>query len=50
MCIRDRHDWSPGQVVVWDNRMLMHRREPFDANEIRWMWRTQTKGEAVVAA
>lgn len=44
------HDWNPGQVVVWDNRMLLHRREPFDAQEIRWMWRTQTKGEAVVAA
>ena len=43
-----RHQWQVGQVVVWDNRMLMHKRFPMDANDRRFMWRTQTKGEAVV--
>ncbi|MCP5029077.1 MAG: TauD/TfdA family dioxygenase [Actinomycetia bacterium] len=35
-----------GQVVVWDNRMMLHKRDPY---EVRFMWRTQTKGEGVVA-
>ncbi len=44
------HDWAIGQVVVWDNRMLLHHRNPFDASERRFMWRTQTRGEAVIPA
>jgi taurine dioxygenase len=43
-----RHPWRVGQVVVWDNRMMLHKREPFDPSEVRLMWRTQTRGEAVV--
>ena len=42
-----RHKWQPGQVVVWDNRLLMHKRFPMDDQTVRFMWRTQTKGEAV---
>lgn len=44
------HKWQVGQVVAWDNRMMMHMRKPFDDSKVRFMWRTQTKGEAVVAA
>lgn len=44
-----RHRWRVGQVVVWDNRMLLHKREPFDTSDVRFMWRTQTKGETVIA-
>ncbi|MEM7405007.1 MAG: TauD/TfdA family dioxygenase [Pseudomonadota bacterium] len=44
------HKWQPGQVVAWDNRMMLHMRHPVDDDDIRFMWRTQTKGEAVVAA
>lgn len=44
-----RHAWRVGQVVVWDNRMLLHMRHPVPDGEARFMWRTQTKGEAVVA-
>ncbi|MEM8975298.1 MAG: TauD/TfdA family dioxygenase [Pseudomonadota bacterium] len=43
------HKWKVGQVVVWDNRMMMHMRKPFDESKARFMWRTQTKGEAVVS-
>ena len=43
-----RHRWSVGEVLVWDNRVVMHCRHPFDPNERRFMWRTQTKGEAVL--
>ena len=45
-----RHRWRIGQVAAWDNRMMLHMRHPVDPNEARFMWRTQTKGEAVVPA
>ena len=45
-----RHKWQPGQVVVWDNRMLLHMRHPVRDGAARFMWCTQTKGEVVVAA
>jgi len=45
-----RHKWQVGQVVVWDNRMLLHMRHPVDEKHNRFMWRTQTKGEAVIPA
>lgn len=44
-----RHRWQVGDTVVWDNRMLLHKREPFPADERRFMWRTQTRGERVVS-
>ncbi len=44
-----RHQWRVGQVVAWDNRMMLHMRHPVDPSAARFMWRTQTKGEAVVA-
>jgi taurine dioxygenase len=45
-----RHRWRVGQVVVWDNRMLLHKRYPVDDGQARLMWRTQTRGEAVIRA
>lgn len=45
-----RHKWEVGEVMVWDNRMLLHKRHPMDDTDVRFMWRTQTKGEPVVAA
>jgi taurine dioxygenase len=38
--------WRVGDVVLWDNRCTMHRRDPFDAGSRRIMHRTQMKGEA----
>jgi alpha-ketoglutarate-dependent taurine dioxygenase len=38
--------WRIGDVVLWDNRCTMHRRDPFDASSRRIMHRTQMKGES----
>ncbi len=40
------HKWRAGDVVLWDNRCVMHRRTPFDDQERRVMHRTQMKGAA----
>jgi taurine dioxygenase len=37
--------WRVGDLVLWDNRCTMHRRDPFDADTRRIMHRTQVKGE-----
>jgi len=39
------NEWRVGDLVMWDNRCTMHRRDPFDAGERRVMHRTQIKGE-----
>ncbi|MBV8535282.1 MAG: TauD/TfdA family dioxygenase [Alphaproteobacteria bacterium] len=37
--------WRTGDVVLWDNRCTMHRRDPFDPSSRRILHRTQIKGE-----
>jgi taurine dioxygenase len=39
-----RHRWAVGDLVLWDNRTTMHRRDAFDPNARRIMHRTQIKG------
>jgi taurine dioxygenase len=39
------HVWRVGDLVLWDNRCTMHRRDAFDPNSRRIMHRTQVKGE-----
>src|SRR5919197_6497506 len=39
------HVWRVGDLVLWDNRCTMHRRDAFDPNSWRVMHRTQVKGE-----
>ena len=39
------HQWRVGDVVLWDNRCTMHRRDPFDPRSRRILHRTQVKGE-----
>jgi taurine dioxygenase len=43
--LRYRHKWRVGDLLVWDNRSTMHRRDPFDAAARRVMHRTQIKGK-----
>jgi len=42
--------WRVGDLVLWDNRCTMHRRDPFEASARRVMHRTQVKGAAPPAA
>src|SRR5436305_36165 len=37
-------EWQVGDLVWWDNRCAMHRRDAFDPNTRRLMHRTQLKG------
>jgi taurine dioxygenase len=39
------HVWQVGDLVLWDNRCTMHRRDGFDPQSRRIMHRTQVKGE-----
>jgi taurine dioxygenase len=36
--------WKQGDVVIWDNRCVMHRRDEFDPSLRRLMHRTQIQG------
>ncbi len=45
-----RHRWQAGDLLMWDNRCTMHRRDPFDAKARRVMHRTQLMGDAPVEA
>ena len=38
------HRWAVGDVVIWDNRCTVHRREPFDAQSRRVLYAAQVEG------
>jgi len=40
-----RHRWRVGDLVLWDNRCTMHRRDAFDPSCRRVMHRTQIKAD-----
>ncbi|WP_380780897.1 TauD/TfdA dioxygenase family protein [Sphingomonas sp. R86520] len=39
------HEWTAGDLVIWDNTGTMHRAEPYDATCGRMMHRTKLQGE-----
>lgn len=39
-----RHQWQVGDLVMWDNRCVMHHREPFDGAQYRRLHRIVIKG------
>lgn len=41
------HRWQVGDLLVWDNRPTMHRRESFPADQRRIMKRTQIFGDEI---
>jgi taurine dioxygenase len=44
-----RHQWRVGDLLVWNNLSVLHRREAFDPGGRRIMHRTQIKGDQIVA-
>jgi alpha-ketoglutarate-dependent taurine dioxygenase len=40
-----RHEWSVGDMVIWDNRGVLHRACRYDASSARDMHRTTIAGE-----
>ena len=41
-----RHEWREGELVIWDNRCVLHRATPFDAVKFkRFMQRTTVSGD-----
>lgn len=46
-----RHEWAEGDLVVWDNRCVLHRATPFDGvRHRRFMQRTTVAGDAAELA
>jgi taurine dioxygenase len=43
------HEWQVGDVLMWNNLSVLHRRDPFDAKTRRVMHRTQIKGNQRIA-
>ena len=39
------HPWTPGDVVIWDNRCVLHRARPYDHREARVMMHVRVAGE-----
>ncbi len=48
--LRYQHRWRVGDLLLWDNRSTMHRRDPFDNATRRVMHRTQIKGKGAPRA
>ena len=40
-----RHTWRAGDIVIWDNRCVLHRARPFDHAEARVMRHTRIAGD-----
>jgi taurine dioxygenase len=45
-----KHRWRVGDVLIWNNRTTLHRRDPFDATARRLMHRTQVRGKVAPEA
>jgi taurine dioxygenase len=43
-----KHDWCVGDVVMWNNLCVLHRRDPFDNTSRRVLHRTQIRGTVPV--
>jgi taurine dioxygenase len=39
------HEWQVGDILIWDNRCVMHHRDPFDGGYRRVMHRIQCAGD-----
>jgi alpha-ketoglutarate-dependent taurine dioxygenase len=44
-----RHEWTPGDMLIWDNTGVLHRAEPYPVESGRVMHRTTLVGEEAFA-
>lgn len=42
------HPWQEGDIVVWDNRCLLHRATPFDSGRYRRLMQRTTVADGIV--
>ena len=44
-----RHRWAPGDLVMWDNRRMLHKANgDYDMNETRYLYRVMLQGSVPV--
>jgi taurine dioxygenase len=44
-----RHQWQYGDMVIWDNRSVLHKANPdYDMRERRYLYRLMLKGEVPI--
>ena len=43
------HEWKVGDLLMWNNLSVLHRRDPFDSKTRRVMHRSQIKGSERIA-
>ena len=44
-----RHQWRPGDLVMWDNRSLLHKANgDYDMSQLRYLYRIMLKGDMPV--
>jgi taurine dioxygenase len=43
------HEWKVGDLLIWNNLSVLHRRDPFDPKSRRVMHRSQIKGNERIA-
>ena len=43
------HHWRPGDAVLWDNARVVHRRDSFPAEQVRFMRRTTIRPPAEIS-
>ena len=42
-----RHRWQRGDLVMWDNRLLLHKANAdYDMDQMRYLYRVMLKGDA----
>jgi alpha-ketoglutarate-dependent taurine dioxygenase len=39
------HDWTPGDLLFWDNRFVLHRARPYDYSQPRYLIGTRVAGD-----
>ena len=41
-----RHQWKPGDLVMWDNRCLLHKANgDYDMSQVRYLYRVMLQGD-----